>query len=62
MLTMPNIKALYKDLIENYPNGCYDINCKDCPFNKAKMDTPEDIMCKLMSSLTDESRNWKDFS
>lgn len=56
---MPNINKLYKDLKENYPNGCETINCIQCPFNESAKGSPEKAMCDLMSNLITSNINWK---
>ena len=48
------IKALLDQIKRNFPNGCKDVYCDDCPLNDADHATVEMRLCDLLSSGTSE--------
>ena len=55
-----NIKYLINYITTNFPNGCEDTACKNCPLYNANPSTPEDRVCDLLSDLTDDYNNFEE--
>jgi len=54
------IEELITILKENFPNGCKDTRCKDCPIYHTNLGTPEDLLCNLLSNLHEDYNNFEE--
>ena len=54
------IEDLITYIKENFPKGCKDTACKNCPLYNATIGTPKDQLCDLLSDLTEDYNNFEE--
>ena len=56
MMTKEKIKNLVERIKAEFPHGCGDMDCNECPLRRRVADTIEFDICEMLSSIVSFTR------
>ena len=56
MMTKEKIKNLVERIKAEFPHGCGDMDCNECPAHNEDYETSEFVMCEMLSAIESFTR------